>query len=30
MGAAGEIFLEVDFWVIGVVDQQQPLGTLLG
>ena len=30
VGAAGEELLEVDLWVVGVVDQQQPLGTLLG
>jgi hypothetical protein len=29
VGAAGKKLLEVDFWIIGVVDQQQPLRTLL-
>jgi hypothetical protein len=29
VGATGKKLLEVNFWVIGVVDQQQPLGTLL-
>jgi hypothetical protein len=29
MDTAGEKLLEVDFWVVGVVNQQQPFGPLL-
>jgi hypothetical protein len=30
MGTTRKVLLEIDFWVIGVVEQQQPLRALSG